>query len=389
MKVKSILSVMGICALVLSSCGQGQGEAPKEDFDAAAYTTAYLNSLYKGDTAAYAELSGKAEADITASYDENVNKWVSLVIGTNTNEPGSSIIAPELAQSYTDVWKNILGNTKYEVTKAEKNGDDYTVTLDTQQMDLYAKVQEGVTAKGDNLYEGIEDTSDTVSAYAQAMLGIYQDAAANLSYADAGELTVTLTKADDTSWSISPEDITALDAKLIDKDTLSNGVSSDAASGAGSDAPAEEVQTEATPNQVYPDNLDEVTSYNVGDTISLQQNGQEVASFVVDSVKVTDERSQYDPSNPEKVVVIQYTYQNIAFEYPILYDQMSFQLLDGDTVCEPYYIESLISPNIAEVGKEPITASLAYGVSADCQEVIVYIDGSQIDQPFQLKVSLS
>ena len=114
-----------------------------------------------------------------------------------------------------------------------------------------------------------------------------------------------------------------------------------------------------------------------------------MATFCINSVKVTDERSDFDSSNPEKVIVINYTYQNIGYDDPILYDQMSFQILDGKTVCDPYYIENLLPADIASKDGDPVTASLSYQVSGSCQEVIIYVNGVQIVFPFQVKADLS
>ena len=82
-----------------------------------------------------------------------------------------------------------------------------------------------------------------------------------------------------------------------------------------------------------------------------------MVEFSVDKVEVTDERSEYDTSNPEKVVVVTYTYKNLGFADPILYDQMSFKLLEGESTCSPYYLQSLSPADIATKGGDSVTAS--------------------------------
>ena len=67
---------------------------------------------------------------------------------------------------------------------------------------------------------------------------------------------------------------------------------------------------------------------------------------------------------------------------------MSFKLLEGESTCSPYYLQSLSPADIA-TGGDSVTASLAYGVSADCKEVTVYVNNSQIESPFQVIVPLA
>ena len=57
--------------------------------------------------------------------------------------------------------------------------------------------------------------------------------------------------------------------------------------------------------------LRQTPSHQAGEKFILQQDGQDAVEFSIDKVEVTEERSEFDPSNPEKVVVITYTYKNL------------------------------------------------------------------------------
>ena len=76
-------------------------------------------------------------------------------------------------------------------------------------------------------------------------------------------------------------------------------------------------------------------------------------------------------------------------EDPVLYDQMSFKVLEGDTTCSPYYLQNLQAADIAQKDGAAVTSTLAYGVSASCNEITIYVNNSQIQSPFQVTVSLS
>ena len=389
MKIKSILTIITACSLVFSLAGckktetvtkqeseAEENQTENDAFNASAYVTAYLNCYYKGDTAPYAELSGESEDTLLASYNDYISTLLPSYIGQTQEAPGAETVSPQLYQDYTDLWKNIYSSTKYQVTAAEQTDDHYTITLETQQMELYTSMANIIPDKMNQLYENESDES----SYAQMMLDAYLEAMENIQYADAATTTVSLVKGTNDTWEILPEDMQTLNSALIDLDVAESGTL---------DGDSENLQTEATPNQEYPENLDDVISCQVGETITLKQDGQDKATFCINSVKVTDERNEYDPSTPEKVIVVNYTYQNIGNDDPLIYDQMSFQILEGERVCDPYYIESLLPADIASKGGDPITASLAYQVSADCKEVIVYVDGVQINSPFQVKASIS
>ena len=392
MKTKSILSLIAACTFLVSITGctaskpenkPEQTESQTKEFDAAYYAGSYLDCYYKGDVTAYSQLSQESEDTLLTSYNDFISSLLPDFLSETEASPGSEIVSPQLYQDYMDLWKSIYRSKKYQVTNAEKNDDSYTITLETQQMKLYTRMQEIIPDKIDRLYEDSSSSSDELTAenaYTQMMLETYQEALQQITYADSQNVTVSLVKSGNDSWKISQEDTEKLNHALIDLDVAENGFLN---------ADPNDVQTEATPNQNYPENLDQVPSYKIGETITLKQDGQDAVTFCINSVTVTDERSEYDPSNPEKAIVINYTYQNVGYDDLILYDQMSFQILEGKTVCEPYYIESLIPADIAAKGDEPVTASLSYQVSEACKEVIIYVNGTQIASPFQVKANLS
>lgn len=394
MKIKSIFSIITACALLVSmtACSQNKDtdknenaneeSAQESEFDAAACAAAYLDSQCKGEFSAYAEISGIAEDELSAIYEDNINELVSASLGENENAPGNDPVSPQLYQDYSDFWKKVLSSTRYQVTDAQEDGEVYKVTVETEKMELYTQLKDILPEKLEALFadSSVDYNEEAFTEdYNQMMLDSYQAAFDQITYSASESVTVTLAQ-EDGVWTISDEELDGLYADLLDLNAAENDLL---------DSSLSELQTEATPNQTYPENLDQVPSYEIGETITLQQNGQDAASFCINSVEVTDERSEYDESNPEKVVVINYTYQNLANEDPLLYDQMSFQILDGNTVCNPYYLQNLIAADLAYKDGDAVTASLSYGVSSSCQEVIIYVDGVQINSPFQVSASLS
>lgn len=258
-------------------------------------------------------------------------------------------------------------------------------------MQLYTAMEPVYNEKlADYLKDNSVDSDQYLEDVYTLMLEAYQSALDTVTYSDPQEVTVTLQKDDSDLWSISSDDMTTLKNALIDLSTLTP--SADGTDETPAQASAEEIansQSEGAPNLEYPEDLGSTPAYKVGDTIPLQSDGKDVGTFCIDKVEVTDERNEYNPTNPDKVIVITYTYKNTAFDNPLLYDQMSFRILDGDTVCLPYYPSDLISPELANAGDDSVTATLAYGVSASCNEVTIYVEGTQIPTPFQVSASIS
>lgn len=382
MKIKclSVLMALGLLSAAAAGCGE-----KKESFDAAAYTQAFLDARIKGNTEEYAKLSGESPEDLAALFNEKVQSLVTLSIGENSNEPGSQLLPPQLSQDYAAMWEDVLQHTKYKAVEAKKDGDSYAVTIETEYMDLNTPVNDLLTEKLTKYYAESPDAQTNASeTYLQLMLESYQEVLQEPAYEEPAKTTVTLSQDDKKVWIVSDEDLQTVQDGLF----LPALYSDAEAEGEGASDPGS-LSTEATPDQTYPEDLDQTPTHTLGESFILQQDGQDMVEFSVDKVEVTDERSEYDTSNPEKVVVVTYTYKNLGFADPILYDQMSFKLLEGESTCSPYYLQSLSPADIATKGGDSVTASLAYGVSADCKEVTVYVNNSQIESPFQVTVPLA
>ena len=360
------------CMLLISGCSGNKAD----DFDAVAYTTAYLDGMIRGNVDTLSSLSGVSSDDLTATFNSMIDDLVSSSIGGDGSSPGSTQISPQLRQDYTDFWKQAFSNTKYDVKKADKKENTYQITVDTQQMQLYTAMEPIYDEKlADYLKDNSVDSDQYIEDVYSLMLEAYQTALDKAEYNDPESVTVTLQKDDSEQWSISSDDMTTLKNALIDLASLNP--SADGTTGTPAQVTAEDIansQSEGAPNMEYPKDLESTPAYKVGDAITIQSDGKDVATFTIDKVEVTDDRSEYDTSNPDKVIVITYTYKNLAFDDPLLYDQMSFRVLDGDTVCLPYYLADLTSPDLATTGGDAVTATAAYGISASCNEVTIYVE---------------
>lgn len=130
---------------------------------------------------------------------------------------------------------------------------------------------------------------------------------------------------------------------------------------------------EGTTDDTMPD-LTGVTKAPLGEPCVVEgESGAEFCTLTINSIKTTDERNEDDPENPEQVVVVDYTYENTTSDEPLLLDDMSFKLLEGDTVCRPYYLSTLTPAEPAETGKTA-NGQIAFSVSKKCKKVILFFE---------------
>lgn len=379
----------GILALLLAAVPLTVFAAgcSKKDFDASACASACLDSILKGDDTAARQLAedqADDQAELLASVrSQLLSERVSLSLGDNGDGPGGVQLSPELEQNYTTLWEDIFAKTDYSVSSAEKADDDsYQVTLSTKQLELYGTLQELLPEKLQEYSEasGTAEGTDDSGLYASTMLEAYQEALGSASYGEEASAEITLSRTEDQLWTIDSEDMNTLLESLLDLSVMENGLFN---------VDPENAQTEATPNTTVPETTGDTVSAAVGNTVSMEKDGSVLAEFSVDSVEVTDARSPYDTSNPEKVVVITYTYTNTGSEDPLLFDEMSFTVTDGDTVCSPYYLDDLQTADIAQQGQGTVTASLAYGVSSGCTGITIHVNNPQLDTPVAIEASVS
>ena len=67
------------------------------------------------------------------------------------------------------------------------------------------------------------------------------------------------------------------------------------------------------------------------------KNSKDLIHFTVDSVRNTDDRNEFADSQPEQVIIIHYSYENIANEDDIYFSSINFKVIDeGGNVCETY-----------------------------------------------------
>ena len=114
--------------------------------------------------------------------------------------------------------------------------------------------------------------------------------------------------------------------------------------------------------------------YSLGETWTV--DGQWKLTF--DSVTTTDYRNQYSDKNPEQVVIIKYTYENLGYEgtFQDLYiSSMSMKVIDEKSeIASTYPAEISVHPDETPIGTKCVGAEEAFGLNNDSKTITVYLD---------------
>ncbi|MCL1789830.1 MAG: DUF4352 domain-containing protein [Peptococcaceae bacterium] len=131
-------------------------------------------------------------------------------------------------------------------------------------------------------------------------------------------------------------------------------------------------------------------TFVVGEKAAVRdKSGSELYTFVINSVTQTDARNQFMEKDPAQVVVINYTYENIAMDEDIRVSSLNFKIIDaGGNVCETYPVSTSAYAQGTPMGAK-CTAEEAYGLIEEGQFKLLFYDNmfnSKADATFTLSV---
>ena len=150
----------------------------------------------------------------------------------------------------------------------------------------------------------------------------------------------------------------------------------------------EDIGGEGIVDDILPD-LTGMEESPVGEPVMFTDaTGADNCLFAIESVEASDMKIEnIDDVTDKKVVVVSYSYKNMASEGNLLFDDMSFKLLANDTVCMPYFSPELTPAAPSGVG-ETAFGQVAFLAPKDCQDVIVVFDNASIDAKTIFKATI-
>lgn len=142
-----------------------------------------------------------------------------------------------------------------------------------------------------------------------------------------------------------------------------------------SEQPKETSTVASEENQEKPDDeeiAEEKTEYGMEEWWEVQDQWK----LKIDSVRFTDERNQFSDEEPEAVVVIKYTYENLGYE-----DDIQDLFMTPDTVIDgqgkvvsTYPAGSEVSPKTTPVGATTEGAEKSYGLTSSEGDIIIHFN---------------
>ena len=178
--------------------------------------------------------------------------------------------------------------------------------------------------------------------------------------------------------------LTALAAGGCSKEETVTGSSSASSASAGKNPSSTPAATpEASPTEdpstmgegAAPTDMPELESAiarSLNETCEFTKDGQSLYTVTITGVSFTDRRAVVDTEEPDKILLVTYTYQSLTDD-PVLVDDMSFRCIINDTeVAPPYYLSDQVMPELS-VRDQPVTAELAYNVPANTEKAALYL----------------
>lgn len=212
-KVKKVALLL-VCVLVVGVLG-GCGNK----FDARAYLQAMLDLSYKNDTAEFMDLKlGTAE--------EAANVYESGIDTAMTKFLEGVTVSDELEAEFRQLVQDMYGNAKYTVDSAEKQDDEWVVTITYEKMMIFEAMLANYETAVTNLYtewSGVTDEAqlpteeEMTDALLVALKDSMKDAIANAEYAEPATTIVNIELIDDV-WTPNSQDIENLEMLLFDSE---------------------------------------------------------------------------------------------------------------------------------------------------------------------------
>ena len=322
-KIATILVVM-LSTVLLYGCG---GNAPK------AVVNDYFVKVQKGDT--------------------NIQKLFTVVEGT---EEG---IEEELENNNfsEETQEKLLGKLKeitYKINSETIDGDNAKVNVTVKGMDfniILGKVmQEAFSFVFTQAFSGVEMTEEENDAYFNTLLNKYLD---EVTYSER-TLDIELTKVDK-EWKIKESNAISKLLLGIDESTFSN-----------------ENVDDSDKNENAVVSTKEMT-LNTPLTIETKNGNY---NLTIEGARATDERNKFSEKEVKKVVILDYSYENISFGETsgedLYIDEYAFQVLDDEgNVLDTYPVnDENRTPKSTPVGGK-CKASATFGVTTESENLNV------------------
>lgn len=206
------------CVTTLSACSLSDITKIFSDFDASAYTQAFLDAISKNEFTQYAEITNSTEEDAKKEYESLLDESVNSLLSTIK-------VSDDTRQKVRDMFHAIYSKWNYSVGEAVKNDDkSFTVPVTVKKLTVFKGVlKETITRFEKRTKESTSmDDSAYYDLYYQTFIELVNETLAKNEYGDETviQVSVSPTSSNSNIYEIKPESITALYNATMDMETL-------------------------------------------------------------------------------------------------------------------------------------------------------------------------
>lgn len=209
--MKAMLRKSSLLALVFAMVfGTLAGCGMKPD-DAKAYVQATLDAGYKEDFADYAKITESTEEEAQKLFDANID--------TVTNSLGLSSFgaSDEMTEKYRELLKSVFAKAKYTVGDVKETDGGFEITVTAEPMQMFVGLEDALVeelqARAAELKENNQAAINQLTM--DVLYEILSERLESVTYGDAQDVTVHVTKDSNNVWNITEADLQAVDSALF------------------------------------------------------------------------------------------------------------------------------------------------------------------------------
>lgn len=206
-----LLFTIFIIAAMLTGCSK---------FNCSGYIQAMLDSIYKGQHTAYAEMTYIDATELAQNYEEGINAEIEALISYMNIGENSSFVNEDTRSNARELFKKIYHFSNYDVGEAD---DDGYVTVTIHPINIYQLANEELTiynkdfyTRNDNGEFATVDDEAFYSTYIQGVINILNKYIDNIGYNAPQNITVHVVADEQNIYSITEDEFLQLDRYIID-----------------------------------------------------------------------------------------------------------------------------------------------------------------------------
>ena len=206
------------CTITMSACSLSDITKIFSDFDASAYTQAFLDAISKNEFSKYAEITNSTEDEAKKEYESLLDNSVSSLLASIT-------VSDETKQKVRDMFHTIYSKWNYSVGEAVKNDDkSFTVPVTVKKLTVFKGVLKETVSRFEKRTKESKDMNDSAyyDLYYQTFIELVNETLAKNEYGEETviQVSVTPTTSNSNVYEIKAESITALYNATMDMEVL-------------------------------------------------------------------------------------------------------------------------------------------------------------------------